>query len=144
MALYAKLKRALRMELQMRKKMSAILLLGIGFLLLALVFAQTYGLSVLVTTISTIGLILITSSFVSYRSGLNSGYTLMVTAIPLSCCKVLISLVFAIQGTSGKEGLYLFSEVLMILTPGAVLSSIGYFCSPKNLNDLKIKLLNYI
>jgi hypothetical protein len=30
----------------------------------------------------------------------------------------------------------------MILTAGAVLSSIGYFCSPKNLDVLKVKLLN--
>ena len=131
------------MELQMRKKMSAILLLVIGFLLLALVFAQTYGLSVLVTTISTIGLILITSSFVSYRSGLNSGYTLMVTAIPLCCCKVIIGIVSAILLMSGKEGLYHLSNVLIILTAGAVLSSIGYFCSPKNLNELKTKSLNW-
>lgn len=131
------------MELQMRKKISAILLLVTGFLLLALVFAQGYGLSVLATTISTVGLILMTSSFISYRSGLNLGYTLMVTAIPLSCCKVIIGLVSALQLMSSKDGLYHLSDVLMILTAGAVLSSIGYFCSPKNLNDLKTKLLNW-
>ena len=125
----------------MRKKISAILLLLAGFLLLALVFAQSYGLSVLATTISTVGLILITSSFISYRSGLNLGYTLMVTAIPLSCCKVLTGLVLSLQMMSGKDGLYHLSDVLMILTAGAVLSSIGYFCSPKNLNNLKIKLI---
>tara|TARA_X000000368_G_C23024966_1_gene709733 strand:- start:810 stop:1649 length:840 start_codon:yes stop_codon:yes gene_type:complete len=127
----------------MRKKISAILLLLAGFLLLALVFAQSYGLSVLATTISTVGLILITSSFISYRSGLNLGYTLMVTAIPLSCCEVLTGLVLSLQMMSGKDGLYHLSDVLMILTAGAVLSSIGYFCSPKNLNNLKIKLLNW-
>ena len=73
-------------------------------------------------------IILFPSLYVFYRSGLDLGYVLMVTAIPLCIAHSLVELVGMLQMASDFNKAFTdMPRILSTIFTGALLSSIGYF-----------------
>ena len=73
-------------------------------------------------------IILFPSLYVFYRSGLDLGYVLMVTAIPLCIAHSLLELVGMLQNESDFDKAFTdMPRILSTVFTGALLSSIGYF-----------------
>ena len=126
---------------------STIMITGLFPIVAILVNVQFSGIeeNIFVKSLDTVLLILASSVYISYRSGLNLGYVLLSITIPICACDTLSSLVIGLQ-TLGESGIGTFWEMtenLSVLIVGAFLSSIGYFASPKEADFSKVIPLNY-
>ena len=129
----------------MKKKLfaSAIMMTGLFFIVAMLYNGPEEN--IFVKSLDTIFLILAASSYISYRSGLNLGYVLLSITIPICACDTLSSLIISLQTIkeSGIEAFWEMSVNLSVLIMGAILSSIGYFITPKEADFSKVIPLNY-